>query len=93
MRTEVRFPASPVEVSEIGYLQLPSRNMAEILLSDVNPQCNQPTNSCPIDDRSPSVAHFLGWLAIHVDKYRIHVVTLTLQNTLNSRLQEPRAFV
>ena len=28
-RTGVRFPASPLEFSEIGYLLLPSRDMAE----------------------------------------------------------------
>ena len=31
-RTGVRFPASPLEFSEIGYLLLPSRDMAEIPL-------------------------------------------------------------
>ena len=43
---EVRgsIPGLATWISVIGYLLLPSRDMAEIPLSDVNPQYNQPTN-------------------------------------------------
>ena len=37
-------PGLTTTISEIGYLLLPSRDMAEISFIDVNPQNNQPTN-------------------------------------------------
>ena len=46
MEQEVRgsIPGLAATISEIGYLPLPSRDMDENCLSDVNPQNNQPTN-------------------------------------------------
>ena len=40
-RTGVRFPASPLEFSEIGYLLLPSGDMAEIPLNRRKSSKNQ----------------------------------------------------
>ena len=42
-RTGVRFPASPLKFSEIGYLRLPSRDMVQILLKQQKSSI-QPTN-------------------------------------------------
>ena len=41
----IRFPALPLEFSEIGYLLLPSRDMAEIPLKGRKSSI-QPTNCC-----------------------------------------------
>ena len=66
----VRFPASPLEFSEIGYLLLPSRDMAEIPLkrrkSSIQPT-NQPTNvfhgpAPSIGEFEKKMLYFLGCL-------------------------------
>ena len=57
--TGVPFPTSPLGFSEIGYLLLPSRDMAEIPLN-LNPQYNQPTNLSGVSNTST----YLQWYHI-----------------------------
>ena len=66
-RTGVRFPASPLEFSEIGYLLLPSRDMAERSLNrrqSPKQPTNQPTSRVsksyvPFTCKFTMVMHFV----------------------------------
>ena len=60
--TKEQFPGSPLEFSEIGYLLLPSHDMAEIPLTRRNPQYNQPTDQrTTLVEEHPCQILWYGW--------------------------------